>query len=499
MAELRQVVITGLGVVSPLGDSAGELFERLVAGEGAIRAHADLAEYPVPLAARVPGDPDGAELSRRAAAQALAQAGLSRVEEARIGTTLGESGVFESRAPEVPSPEECNGFSWLQALPVDRGLILPTACVAGSQAIGGAAAAIAEGRLERALAGGVEPFSRIAQVGFGRLRAMDPRGCRPFSPSAAGMTPGAGAALLVLESEESARARGARILAYVQGFGLSCDAEHPTRPSADGAGLSRAIRLATHARPDWICGHGSGTPGSDPAELAAYRALWGAELPPLSGLKGAIGHALGAASALTAAVAVEALLRGEASPTLGDGPTLQRRTPLPRPGVVLIAAMAFGGQNAALVLGAEPAALPRTRRVRGPDWRDARDLSAELRRLRGATPPERLGLHAAVRGAGNAEATALWTDALTHGPKFANPRIFPQTLPSYTATTLACAAEARGPNATYAGGPEAMLADARALVARGQADAILLYDLTRTPARIGRLEADDVDPHPAGL
>lgn len=505
MAE--RVCVTGMGIWTPLGRTPAELWSRLCAGESAIRRHADLEDFPVPFAARIEGDPDGATLAAFAAAAALEDAGLlgaglagaGLVGGVRVGTTLGESPVFEASAPGVPRPEDAAGERFLAAARTALagtaagfdGTVYATACVAGSHAIGEAAAAIAEGEADVLLAGGVEPFSRIAQVGFGRLRAMAPERCRPFAAAPVGMSLGAGAAFLVLESERSARARGARIHAFVAGFALSCDADHPTRPRADGAGMTAALRGATRAGVEigWICGHGSGTPGSDDAELAAVERYSG-RATPLGGLKGALGHAMGAATAIQAVVAVLALRHGVIPPTTGTlaprGPVCASAIAAPGLRAVLSFGAAFGGMNAALVLARDPPPVTRAvdAPVRASEVRACAfsELAEGLGAMRGGTPPERVGVYVTVRDAGMAEAARLWTEALTHGPRFANPRLFPETLPSYLATTLARRLDARGPCVTVQAG--AAVLDARRHVRRGQVDRALIVCLEDGQARL---------------
>jgi 3-oxoacyl-[acyl-carrier-protein] synthase II len=223
----------------------------------------------------------------------------------------------------------------------------------------------ATARVDTAIAGGVEPFSRLALVGFSRSRAMADDTCRPFDARRNGMLLGEGAALFVLERADDAMRRGARPLAEVVALGLSCDAFHPTAPRPEGTGMRAAMQAALDLAGlppdaiDWVNAHGSGTRASDAAEARALLALFGASPPPVSGSKGALGHALGAASAIELAICLEGLRAQTVPPTAGhEQPDTEfgihcTRQPAPRPlQWVMNNAFAFGGVNSSLLLRA---------------------------------------------------------------------------------------------------------------------------------------------------
>ena len=375
-----RVVVTGVGVISPLGPSADETWRRLVAGENALRDWPDLrAEgYRCTLGFRVEelkGDPlrRGRTLAIAAAEQAVAQAGCQPPPQTGVylGSTLGESAAFEQAAEGAPI--DVNDFavpSFTLGVREHFGLdgpheSLATACAAGNYAVGAALDALRAGRSRLALAGGVEPFSRLSIVGFTRARAMAAERCRPFDRRRNGMLLGEGAAMFVLERADDALARGAQPLAEVVSLGLSCDAHHATAPRPDGSGMLAAMQAAlvdggvAPKDVDWVNAHGSGTRASDTAEAKALRALFGAELPPVSASKGALGHALGAASALELAICIEGLRGQTIPPTAGHeepddaDPIACTREPLRRElRCVLNNAFAFGGLNSALLLRA---------------------------------------------------------------------------------------------------------------------------------------------------
>jgi 3-oxoacyl-[acyl-carrier-protein] synthase II len=379
MSEPR-VVITGVGAVSPLGKSAGAMWRRLAAAQSAVREWDDLREggYRCALACRVEdfaAEPlrRGRRLTMAAAEQAVAQSGdpLPVGTGVYVGSTLGESAAFESAAEgaaidvadfRVPSFTRAVREHFALAGPHQS---LATACAAGNYAVGAALDDLRAGRVPRALAGGVEPFSRLSLVGFSRSRAMAAQRCQPFDRKRSGMLLGEGAAMFVLERAEDALARGALPLAEVKALGLSCDAYHPTAPRPDGSGMREAMEAALTAGGvspdaiDWVNAHGSGTRASDDAEGRALHALFGARMPAVSGSKGALGHALGAAAALELAICVEGLRAQTVPPTAGhedpddEFPVACTRAARPMPlRWVLNNAFAFGGLNSSLLVGA---------------------------------------------------------------------------------------------------------------------------------------------------
>lgn len=377
-----RVVVTGVGLVTPLGCDPDTVWTRLLAGDSAARAWDDLAgeDFRHTVACRVGEVPAvagsrGRDLGVAAARAAVAHAGLALPSRTGVfvGSTMGESRSFEAAAAGGGSgdltAETCVAFPRAIRDALGLGLDNPcraygTACAAGNYAIGAAGALLRRDGIDVALAGGVEPFSRIAMTGFSRSRAMSSGGiCRPFDRRRDGMLVGEGAAMLVLEREADARARGARPLAVIGALGLSCDAHHPTAPHPEGRGAADAFRDALAAQDlvprdiDWVCAHGSGTLLSDAAESRAMIDVFGAEGPRVSGLKGALGHSMGAATAIEAAVCVLAVDRRMLPPTSGlqDPEFSLKHVRAPEPvGArwVANAGFAFGGLNAVLLLGA---------------------------------------------------------------------------------------------------------------------------------------------------
>jgi 3-oxoacyl-(acyl-carrier-protein) synthase len=248
-----------------------------------------------------------------------------------------------------------------------------TACSAGALAIATAAELIENDELDVALAGGADSLSRLTLNGFGSLLLLDPGGCRPFDAARAGITLGEGAAMLVLEAEETARARGARILARLSGWGASCDATHPTAPDPQGDGAAAAMQQALErgglspSDIGFVIAHGTGTPDNDVMEARALRRVFGDAVPPFASVKRFFGHTLAASGAIKAVVCVQALGEQAAPANLGFenmdskiGLAPAREFQSRRLKHVLSNSFGFGGNNAVLVFSCpcpEPASV----------------------------------------------------------------------------------------------------------------------------------------------
>jgi 3-oxoacyl-[acyl-carrier-protein] synthase II len=337
---------------------------------------------------RAPGEMGrGSQLAIAAARIAIEDAGLDlkAYDKSRVGvsmgTTSGEPQIVEQYndirkasgldaiPSELPPRYPCHVIPSNIAIEFDvRGpcLMIPTACAAGNYAIGYGFDLIRTGRTDLMLAGGADPFSRITYMGFARLGAIAPDRCQPFDKNRQGMVPGEGAAVLVLEPLEAARARGARIYSEVLGYGVSCDSHHMTAAHPQGDGAMRAMAMAMRESGvstddiEYISAHGTGTPTNDRVESLAVRRLFGsrADKVPMSSIKSMIGHTMGAASAIEAVACALAIHTGVVPPTINyevpdpdcdlDYVVNQARRIEPR--IVLNNAYAFGGNNASLCI-----------------------------------------------------------------------------------------------------------------------------------------------------
>jgi 3-oxoacyl-(acyl-carrier-protein) synthase len=367
------VAVTGIGAVTAFGPGVPALREGAWGGASAIAPVTlfDVSRFVAKTGAEVrvvPADPAGetADRTERLALAAAAEAmgplaTLGPRAGVAVGTTL--AGREARVAPGALA-------ALLARRHGARGPVasVSTACASGTAAIGLAAAWIREGRAVRVLAGGADALSPFVFSGFDALRALSPAAARPFDAGRDGLTLGEGAAFLLLEDEDEAIRRGARVLARVTGYGSAADAFHMTRPDPAGAGLARAAAAAladagrTAADVGFVSAHGTGTVFNDAMEEAALAHVLGpgAGSVPVHGFKGAIGHTLGAAGALEAVLCVLVLGAEDVPPTAGHraarpGSPLfvvsgAPHRPARRVDVVLSTSAAFSGTDAALVL-----------------------------------------------------------------------------------------------------------------------------------------------------
>jgi len=403
---MRRVAVTGIGVVSPVGTGRKRFWEALLAGTSGIAPvqSFDTSRFKVKLGAEV-RDFDPAPWCRRlapegvgrasqmaiaAARLALADAGLDpgalepRRTGVAMGTTSGEpleverfddallAGGAAAVDDRLAARYPCHRIPGQVAAELGlRGpnVMLPNACAAGNYAVAYARDAVASGRADVMLAGGADAFSRITYTGFARLGAIASDRCAPFDRERTGMVPGEGAGVLVLESVESARARGARIYAVVAGYGLSCDAHHMTASHPEGDGPARAMQQALRdaglapADVSYISAHGTGTPTNDRLETLAVKRAFGAvaERVPMSSVKSMLGHTMGAASALEAAVCCLAVADGRVPPTVNyehpdpecDLDCVPNRARALEVRAAMNNAYAFGGANASVLFTSE--------------------------------------------------------------------------------------------------------------------------------------------------
>jgi 3-oxoacyl-[acyl-carrier-protein] synthase II len=404
MTNQRRVVITGLGVVSPVGIGKDKYWSNLIQGTNGIREiqSMDTAAYRTHRGGEVldfdmslyaTNDDEmflgrASQFAVAAAQMAWQDAGLSDTDLSpemvgvACGTTNGESRIFEDEDHRLRTEgRETLNNRKLRYFPVEtipssvaRHLKLEgpvttitTACAAGNFAIGHAVDLIRAGRVNIMLAGGSDPFSRTAFTGFNSLLAVAPERCQPFDRFRRGMCVSEGAALLVLESLEHAEARGAHVYAEVLACGISNDAHHMTAPHPAGLGAITAMRSAltqanlTPENIDYISAHGTGTPANDKIETAAVKEAYAT---PMSSIKSMLGHTMGAASALEAVACSLAIETGVIPPTINycepdpacDLDYVPNHARSHRVDIALSNAFAFGGNCTALIL-ANPARI----------------------------------------------------------------------------------------------------------------------------------------------
>ena len=388
---MRRVVVTGLGAMSPFGAGVKAYWAGLAAGACAIRPLTliDAEGFRCRIAAEVPeltaGSPRRSRADRLAlgaALEALDDAGLTAADRAEAALVAGAvgGGMLEAEAWYWARARGERPPGWAAALRA----ILPgshaealghrlrlggprhtvvTACSSGAVALAEAAELIVGGDAEIVLAGGVDALTRLCFMGFNALKLLDPEPCRPFDRDRRGMSIGEGAAFVVLESAERARARGAQVHAELAGHGMTTDAFHVTAPEPEGDGMVRAMRAALQAGGasaadvGYVNAHGTATPQNDRIEARAIGRVFGEGRVLVSSTKSMIGHAMAAAGALEA-VATVLTLTHELVP-----PTATLVTPDPEvafdcvPRVARDAAIecavsnsfGFGGQNVSLL------------------------------------------------------------------------------------------------------------------------------------------------------
>jgi len=393
------VVVSGLGVVSPYGAGVKSFWTGLAAGACAIKPITliDTEGFRSRIAAEVPAEILPAlRVSRRrsradrlalaAAREALADSGLegrARRESALLvgavggGMLEGENwywGEWRGQATgNIRSLRSILPLSHAETLSARLRLTGPKetvvmACASGAASIALGADLIRAGVTPTALAGGVDALTHICFMGFNALKLLDPTPCRPFDRDRRGMSIGEAAAFLVLEDEEHCGARGGRALARLAGSGMTTDAHHVTAPHPEGEGMIHAMRQAladAGLEPDavgYVNAHGTGTPQNDRAEALALRRVFGEGGVLVSSTKSLVGHTMAAAGSVEAAATILALQHGLLPPTA----SLEHVDPdvpfdcLPgvaRPadvGAALSNSFGFGGQNVSLVFEKAP-------------------------------------------------------------------------------------------------------------------------------------------------
>ena len=406
---MRRVAVTGMGAVTPLGNSARETWERALAGESGIDwiRGFDASDFSVRIAAEVkdfdPSDVASPKEARKldrnvllalaAGKEAVESAGLNGFDPSRVGIVFGsaiggilgimeQSEVLRERGPERVSPNFLPNVlvdSASGQLAISLGIRGPnyapvSACATGSHAVGEGAELIKRGDADAVLAGGTEACMHpLILAGFIAMRGLaaededPPRASRPFDATRAGFVMGEGACVLVLEELEAARARGATIYAEVLSYGTSNDAHHMAQPEPEAIGVGEMMRAAIERagvdrdRVGYINAHGTSTPLGDAAETKAIKDVFGDHAHELavSSTKSMMGHCFGAAGAIEAMMCVLALHEGKLPPTINyehpdpkcDLDYVPNEARAAEVQVALSNAMGLGGHNACVLLG----------------------------------------------------------------------------------------------------------------------------------------------------
>jgi len=400
---MSDVVVTGMGLVTPLGDDLPTTWQSVLDGESgaghisrfdaddysripdiACEVRSDLSEWAVGDSKRMGRY---AQFALKATAEAWDQAGLDGTDESTvvgtsIASAMGGLPEFEELALSVASDEWISPRGMLTYLPnlgssyvsIEFDATGPNrsssaACAAGGQSIADAVMDIESGRADVMLAGGTEgalaptPLAMFAAMRGMTTNTDDPAAaCRPFDVDRDGTVLGEGAAVLVLEDREHARERGATPIATLGGFGLSADAHHPTKPIESATGLIDALNAAladadrNPGAVDYVSAHATGTPVGDSHEATGLNDVFD-DCPPVVSTKPSTGHLLGASGAVEAVLAVKSIETDTVPPTLNcdqqddacDVPvvTSTRDRPI---SVVASNSLGFGGTNCTLLI-----------------------------------------------------------------------------------------------------------------------------------------------------
>nr|WP_290665544.1 beta-ketoacyl-ACP synthase II [Ardenticatena sp.] len=408
--QLPRIVVTGVGVVTSLGQNVETFWDGLIHGRSGIHRfnHFDASEWPVQIGGYIDDfDPTRyisekearrmarfTQLALAATEEALADSGidLSQYDPTRIGIEMGnavgdldtitkEYEVMKKKGPRRIRPHA--GPSVLInmgacQLAIRYGIQGPAgapvaACATGLYAVGDAMRRIQRGEADIIIAGSSEALlTPLAVAAFWRIQALSTRNdepekaCRPFDKDRDGTVMSEGAATLILEREDIARARGARIYAEVVGYGVSVDGFHLIAPDPQGRGAARAMAYALREagiapeEVDWISAHGTGTPLNDLSETLAIKSVFGeaAHNVPVSSIKSMVGHTLGAAGTVSLVANIKAIETGIIPPTINlDQPDPQcdldyvpNEAREARVDVAMSNAFGFGGQNACVIV-----------------------------------------------------------------------------------------------------------------------------------------------------
>ena len=405
---LQRVVVTGLGAVTPIGNTVDDYWEGLTSASNGVEAITlfDAAQHACRFAAEVKNfDPSGfiepkdakrwdrfCKFGVVAAKQALADSGLTITPDNahRIGVSIGsgvgglltmetQAHVLKDKAPgrvspfTVPMmiPNMATGLAAIALGAKGPSSAIATACAAGSNAIGDAFQLLQLGKADAMICGGAESaITPLGVAGFASAKALSFRNddpataSRPFDKTRDGFVIGEGSGILVLETLAHAEARGATILAEIVGYGTTCDAHHITSPTPGGVGGAAAMRLALEDggiaadSVDYVNAHGTSTPANDSNETAAIKSALGSRANniPVSSTKSMTGHLLGGSGGIEAVACVLALRNGVVPPTINYNnpdpecdldvvPNTARELTL---GTVLSNSFGFGGHNVCL-------------------------------------------------------------------------------------------------------------------------------------------------------
>lgn len=534
---LEAVCVVAQELLSAYGRGVERCADGLLAGQSALRPATGL-EGPDAVTAQVVGAIPPNELAVSGAGRfaALLRAGIAGMElppdaPIYLATTVGAVDDLEAAAFAGEDFSGQGGFSRLHGLAATafgvapgRIQIVSSACASSTAALALAAGAIHRGEIECALVVGADIVTEFVLAGFAALMAVDPGGAHPFDADRKGVALGeAYAAALLMRADRAAR-ESRSCLGTVAGWSLTCDANHLTGPSRDGAPLADAIAAAVAmaggkpADVAFLCAHGTGTVYNDQMEMLAFRRAFGASPRPTFSIKGGTGHVLGAAGLAEALLALEFLRRGRIPPTVGlrriaddaAGWVSLDPRPVDSAGIALSTNSGFGGTNATVALTLAPrnplvpaakavpqrqgaarvaaadaaatpeeaGSLPRNFNRFGPDVRRAYFAVRRVLATAGlAADAGRIGLLACDQAGSERANWAYFADYVNSGRTLARGQLFAYTLPTAVAAECAIACRLTGPLLSVAGADGSSRAAeqaARGLLLDGLCNAVVL-------------------------
>jgi 3-oxoacyl-[acyl-carrier-protein] synthase II len=412
--ERKRVVVTGLGAITPIGNTLEEYWQGLLTGRNGIDRITlfDPSNHACRIAGEVKGFDPGDYLDRKeikrmdrfaqfgvsASLQAIADAQfkINDLNAEQVGVIIGsgiggikvledQQTVYLNKGPSKCSPfmipmmiaNMAAGLTAIHTGAKGPNTCTVTACAAGSHAVGDAFRLIQGGYAQAMICGGAEAaVTPLSVAGFASARALSTRNddpkkaCRPFDRDRDGFVMGEGAGILLLEELDHALARGAKIYAEIVGYGMTCDAHHITSPSPGGEGASRAINLAlkdagiTPDQVSYINAHGTSTPANDPTETSAIKTALGehAKKVAVSSTKSMTGHLLGGSGGIEAVATAMAIASDQVPPTINlDNPDpecdldyVPHQSRSMKVDVALSNSFGFGGHNVTLVFKKYP-------------------------------------------------------------------------------------------------------------------------------------------------
>ncbi len=364
----KHPVIIDCWIQTALGN-LDQTWKGLIKGESGLKPFADgssLAGYPVGKIDRLAGEIGSAERFSALLHRGFQEITFPVESNEQVDLIIATTKAGADELVDSPDGNQWQAQPWnvrkiVRKMTGCSGTIetVSAACASGTIALIKAGQRIISGESAVVMVVGIDIISRFALAGFASLQALSPDPCRPFDQDRNGLSLGEGIGIIVITDEQVAEKSGKKKSTAISGWGVSCDARHITAPCREGSGLLRVLKQTTahgEKQVGAINAHGTGTSYNDAMELTAFRSLWKNDLPPLHSVKGAIGHCLGGAGVIEAAIAVQSLHSSMIPPTVGLENPESCLTKISSTGqriqcpTILSCNSGFGGINAGILL-----------------------------------------------------------------------------------------------------------------------------------------------------